>query len=278
MNYLEYFREYTLQKEKDGFEDKVRAGFALQTKKTRIIFFDLETSSPCERSYPIPSADSIIEIGAVSGDETFSKLCDPGHPVFTTSINGITTEDVAGKPSTRTVLKEFLEWAAPGYAYDVSLLIAHNAAQFDLKVLRSHIARLLPGFPCDTIYVADSLHPLRKRADASSGKLEDIYRHLFQEDYVEKHRALEDAIDLQRITWHIVQEAGLGPAQMMSGNAYPLISTTMTPKATHHFDVPFQEKDVAKKMGAKWDPVMKSWFAPSDDIKRAMLVKFKMKV
>jgi len=30
-------------------------------------------------------------------------------------------------------------------------------------------------------------------------------------------------------------------------------------------DVPYSEKDEAKEMGAKWNPVKKSWFAPNDE-------------
>ena len=282
MDYLEYFKEYTLRKEKDpkGFEEKVKAGYVCETKNIRLIYFDLETSSPIERNYPIATVDSIIEIGAVSEEGSFSKLCNPNHPIFTTAVNGITDDDVKDAQHTRNVLKNFLEWAQPGEGYDVSLLIAHNAAQFDLKVLRSHIAQYFPGMKCDNIYVADSLHPLRKNSDASSAKLEEIYRHVFEQDYVEKHRALEDANDLKRITEHVCKEKDISCAHLMSGNAYPLMSETMKPKANAnqcYFDVPFPEKDAAKKMGAKWDPVKKLWFAPTDEIKTALLTKFKTK-
>lgn len=53
----------------------------------------------------------------------------------------------------------------------------------------------------------------------------------------------------------------------------------MKPKANanQYFDVPFQEKDIAKKMGAKWDHMKKLWFAPTDEIKTALLTKFKTK-
>lgn len=281
MNYLQYFKEYTLRKEKDpnGFEEKVRAGFVCETKNVRIIFFDLESSGPQERNYPIATMDSIIEIGAVCEHSSFSKLCNPGHPIFTTAINGITDEDVKDMPRTRNVLKEFFEWAQPGEGYDVSLLIAHNAAQFDLKVLRSHIVRYFPDMNGDNIYVADSLHPLKKLSGASSGKLEEIYRHIFEQDYIEKHRAMEDANDLKRITEHTCKENDISCEHMMSTHVYPLMSETMKPKAEIHqyFDVPFSEKDLAKKLGAKWDNVKRMWYAPNDEIKTTLMSKFKTK-
>ena len=284
IDYLEYFKEYTLRKEKDpkGFEEKVKAGYTCETKNVRLIFFDLETSSPCERNYPIASVDSIIEIGAGCEQSSFSRLCNPGHPIFTTAVNGITDDDVKGALHTKYVLKEFFEWVQLlnlSKEYDATLLIAHNAANFDLKVLRSHIARYFPDMKCDNIYVADSLHPLRKQSNASSAKLEEIYRHVFEQDYVEKHRALEDAKDLKRIAEHICKEKDISCAHLMSGNAYPLMSETMKPKANaNYFDIPFPEKDAAKKMGAKWDPVKKLWFAPTDEIKTVLLTKFKTKL
>ena len=36
-------------------------------------------------------------------------------------------------------------------------------------------------------------------------------------------------------------------------------------KATNtYLDVPFAQKDAAKALGAKWDPLKKKWFAPAD--------------
>ena len=278
MNFLEYFKDYTLRNTKNAteYEEKVRAEYACETKNVRIIFFDLETSSPCERSYPIASADSIIEIGAVCAEAgTFSRLCNPGHPIFTTAVNGISTEDVKDCPHTNVVLGEFLDWAAPNANHEATLLVAHNAAQFDLKVLRAHIARYFPG-NYDNIYVGDSLQFLKCHSGAEKGNLQSVYRHIFQEDYVEKHRAEEDAKDLEHIMNHLAQKKELSILRMLSGSICPLVSKTMKPKANvKYFDVPFQEKDIAKRMGAKWDPVKKRWFAPTDVVKAALLTKFK---
>ena len=278
MDFLEYFKDYTLRNTKNGteYEEKVRAEYACETKNVRIIFFDLETSSPCERSYPIASADSIIEIGAVCAEAgTFSRLCNPGHPIFTTVVNGISTEDVKDCPHTQTILKAFLNWAAPNANHEATLLVAHNATQFDLKVLRAHIARYFPG-NYDNIYVGDSLQFLKCHSGAEKGNLQSVYRHIFQEDYVEKHRAEEDAKDLEHIMNHLAQKKELSILRMLSGSICPLVSKTMKPKANvKYFDVPFQEKDIAKRMGAKWDPVKKRWFAPTDAVKAALLTKFK---
>ena len=273
MTHLEYFKEYIMRKEKDpqGLEEKVEAGYACETKRTRIIFFDLETSSPCERSYPNANVDSIIEIGAVCNQSSFSKLCNPGHPIYTTAIHGITTEDVKNAPPTREVVKDFLAWAQPGDGYEISMLIAHNAAQFDLKVLRAHITKHFPDSEYDDIYIADTLHPLKQHSGASSGKLEDIYRHMFGQEYVERHRALEDAKDLQRMMNHICAKSEMPCTRMLSGYAYPL-----KPKSIkiQYFQVPFSEKESAKKLGAKWDPVKKLWYGQTIQIGEALAAKF----
>lgn len=31
-----------------------------------------------------------------------------------------------------------------------------------------------------------------------------------------------------------------------------------------NLDVPYREKDEAKKLGAKWDPKIKKWYVPSN--------------
>ena len=284
MDYLEYFKEYTLKKEKDplSFEEKVRASFECETKNLRLIFFDLETSPPYDRSFPDPSVDSIIEIGATmcAGDtpNSFNQICNPGHPVFSTSVNGITTSDVENKKTTLDALKDFFEWAAPTNENDVCLLVAHNAAIFDLKVLRAHIMKYFPDLKCDNMYVADSMYPLKKYSGAQNGKLEDIYRHVFKDvcgDYVEKHRAYDDAVDLARVVEHITEQRDVSIPSFLSGYIYPMMSKTNKSTIRYFFKVPFDDKDVAKKMGAKWDSGVKSWYAPSGDIRDSMLAKFK---
>jgi len=56
-------------------------------------------------------------------------------------------------------------------------------------------------------------------------------------------------------------------------------SETMKLKSEIHqyFDVPFFEKEIAKKMGAKWDPVKKLWFTTTDEIKTVLSSKFNTK-
>lgn len=275
-DFLEYFKDFTLRKEKypQLFEEKVQAAFECETKKTRIIYFDLETSPPYQTTHPNPKVDSIIEIGAVEGSEdgSFSKLCNPGHPVFTTAINEITSNDIRNAPQTKCVLKEFLEWSRPGNDYDVTLLIAHNGS-YDLRVLRSHIIKYFPNMDLHDIYVADSLHPLKKHSGSSSGKLDDIYRLIFEEpDYVEKHRALQDSIDLKRIVEHICTTKRVSCPHIMSGYTYPLITNTTVPR--QYFNIPYHHKEAAKACGAQWDPEKKLWYSSTADSKRLLSANF----
>ena len=59
--------------------------------------------------------------------------------------------------------------------------------------------------------------------------------------------------------------------RMLSGYAYPL-----KPKSIkiQYFQVPFSEKESAKKLGAKWDPVKKLWYGQTIQIGEALAAKF----
>lgn len=271
MEYLDYFKKYTLQNEKNPelYEEKVRASYTCANRNVRVVFFDLETSPSCESRHPNANMDTIIEMGAVSDGDTFSSLCHPGHPILSTQFNGITDQDVVHAPRTLDVVRDFMTWVSPKSPYEVTLLIAHNAAQFDVKVLRAHIAKLGREYP--DIIVGDSLYP-SKISGAPSGKLEDIYRHLFQDDYVEKHRALDDARDLERVMRHLEHQTNTPLIRMLSHYMYPLMTST---NKKQYFDVPYDDKDVAKKAGAKWDPVKKRWFAQTTAVYDAMKHRFK---
>lgn len=47
----------------------------------------------------------------------------------------------------------------------------------------------------------------------------------------------------------------------------------MIKKANNYLEVPFAQKDEAKALGAKWDPVKKKWFA-SGDMALALFTKW----
>jgi DNA polymerase III alpha subunit (gram-positive type) len=276
---LEFFREYTMRNQLNPelFDDKVNASFLCESTelaRIRIVFFDIETSPAMETKRPDGNTDSIIEIAAVSdGYGTFSSLCNPGHSIFTTHCNGITDDDVKDKPLTNVVVRDFFDWILPNReTHDISLLIAHNAANFDLKLLRTHFSRLNLESAC--VIVADSLHPAYRLSGAPAAKLESIYKHLFNNEYIEKHRALDDAKDLERIIAHLATCADKSIVDILANHMYPLHSSHKFQNV--YIDVPFSSKDEAKKLGAKWDPGRRSWYA-GDKRALEMLCEFPVK-
>lgn len=207
MDYLEYFKDYTLSKEKNPglYDEKVQAAYTCSSSPNVIwAYFDLETSNKDENDPNIRNG-TIIEVGAVSGSNEFSKLCNPGHPITNSHIHHITDADVQDKNSTRTVLEEFFEWVQSlrGTPESVVVLIAHNAANFDKKVLMNHIRNYGIQQNLEGIIIADSLYPIKGMVASKQAKLEIVYKELFNQDYIEKHRALDDSKDLQRILEHL---------------------------------------------------------------------------
>ena len=40
-----------------------------------------------------------------------------------------------------------------------------------------------------------------------------------------------------------------------------------------YFNIPYSQRDIAKPLGAKWDDLQRSWFAPNNAIKINLLIK-----
>src|SRR5438874_1510669 len=97
------------------------------------IAFDLETTGL------VAEIDRVVEIGAVrfdaSGHELgrFERLVDPERPMSPAAqaIHGISDADLAGAPTAREVLPEFLDFLGDPA---MTALLAHNAA-FDARFL-----------------------------------------------------------------------------------------------------------------------------------------------
>lgn len=201
MDFLTYFRDKVLSKEKNPklFLEKIEACYnCSKASKIHWCYFDLET---CNVN---PKGDfrdgTIIEIGAIYDDKVFSKLCNPGHKINNTKIHGITDDDVKYKGLTKMVLKEFFSWIEDirKDETEIVVLIAHNAANFDRKVLIRHIENMNLEKPKD-VYIADSLYVIKSLLGIKKAGLEDGYKTAFGDDYVEKHRAYEDSKDLKRL-------------------------------------------------------------------------------
>ena len=208
MTFLEYFKDKVLQKEKNPelFLEKIKASYeCFLASKIHWCYFDLETCNPNPRGDFRDG--TIIEIGAISDDKTFSELCNPGHIINNSKIHGITTEDVKYKGSTKNIINKFFTWVKDlkENEEEVVILIAHNGANFDRKVLQRHIDKMELVFP-KRVYLADSLHIVKTLLEIKKGGLEDAFRKVFGDDYVEKHRALDDSKDLKKLIDHLTEK------------------------------------------------------------------------
>ena len=180
------------------FESKAQSSWAL-------CFFDLET---CHIN---PKGDirdgTIIEIGAICDYKVFSKLCNPGHKINNTSIHGISNDDVKYMGTTKMVLKEFFTWIEnlKDNEDEVVVLIAHNGANFDRKVLNRHISNMNLELPSG-VYIADSLYIVKSLLDIKKGGLEIAYKKVFGDQYIEKHRAYEDSNDLKKLIQYLSEK------------------------------------------------------------------------
>jgi DNA polymerase-3 subunit epsilon len=158
---------------------------SLQNPDLVLVAFDLETTGLS------PQLDRIVEIGAVKsidGKEVarYGVLVNPemAMPPGAAAVNGITDEMLAGKPTIREVLPEFLKFVGDG------VLIAHNAS-FDLGFVRSSMARQglgqLANDYVDTRVMAQKAYPGRPNY-----KLQSLATDLGVKA-LEAHRAVDDA-------------------------------------------------------------------------------------
>ena len=133
-----------------------------------------------------PATAKVVEIGAVilrpgMPARPFHRFVDPREPLptFTSRLTGLVDRDLLGAPS--------WESASRDLAREVSglAIVAHNA-EFE----RGFLGGLLPaGTPfLDSLELACVLHP-----ELSSHSMESLARRFFGR--VERHRALDDAID-----------------------------------------------------------------------------------
>tara|TARA_B100001094_G_scaffold239256_1_gene234779 strand:+ start:824 stop:1519 length:696 start_codon:yes stop_codon:yes gene_type:complete len=187
------FVEWLLQtgKIKEIDLDKFKARKLVQLGNYEFVYFDLETTQyiPGQQG----RTEKIIEIGAVHRDQKFSTLVNPGIPIENSIIHKINNDDVINAPNIVNALNALISWLPQDKTV---ILIAHNGAAFDRKILQRDLTSLNIQVPMN-ILLADSLYPISKIVDAKDKKLESLYKKLFGEEYIERHRAFEDSIDLR---------------------------------------------------------------------------------
>ncbi len=120
-----------------GTYDWLGAVVSAQSHENPVIFiaFDTETTGL------EPERDRIVEIGAIKFDyrgiiSRFSVLMNPGFPMpkEASNVNGITDDQLKGKPPPEAILPDFLRFI------DNGIVIAHNAP-FDISFVNEELRK-----------------------------------------------------------------------------------------------------------------------------------------
>ena len=155
------------------------------------VIFDIETTGLS------PNTENITEIGAilVKGEEVldeFHTFADPEKPIPAniTELTGITDDMVKGAPSQAQAIEAFKKFVGN------RIVIAHNAASFDVNFIKVVGERTGIDFDCEYI---DTL-PLAKNllTDLKKHKLDIIAEHYNLGNF-NHHRATDDARMLYEI-------------------------------------------------------------------------------
>lgn len=186
-----------LQKEK--FDALYRVNYAFQNYNVHWVYFDIETTS---RDNNLRNG-VIIEIAAYYDERNqFQEIANPGFHITNSYIHGITDDKVKNANSTQVVLNNFFIFInnIKKTPEDIVILVGHNAASFDKKIIENHLNDFKFNYEFYyNIFIADTLHSFKKFITLKSYSLENIYRNVFDESYIESHRALDDCKDLKRI-------------------------------------------------------------------------------
>jgi DNA polymerase III alpha subunit (gram-positive type) len=163
--------------------------------------FDTETTGlPLHKDADIHSQPKIIEFGGIitDGEQIIAQeefICNPGVQIeqVITDITGLTNDDLKGQPPFSHFIPRVREFFAKA---DAS--IAHNLS-FDKHMILWDMMRIGKGLEdvawpqIEICTVEQSFHMYGRRM-----KLTELY-NLLVEEYVQKHRALDDVIVLHKV-------------------------------------------------------------------------------
>lgn len=174
----------------------------------KIIVFDTETTgfpsptlSLAEQPYICQFASLTVDVDLqnrkIKPIRQVDQLLKPAVPIpfECTQIHKISDEMVAEKPT-------FAKWADTllEIFHEADVAVAHNLA-FDQKIIENELERVgknksfLPGQIFDTMTETKDLCQLPgKNGNFKSPKLEELYRFLFQKDFVGAHNAMQDVL------------------------------------------------------------------------------------
>jgi len=188
------------------------------------VLFDLETTGFNR------SRDAIIQIAAVRSDgqavttdKPFCTLVRPHLPVpeDITKLTGVTAEAAAAAPQLYEALPAFFEFAGDG------VLVAHNAARFDMRFLRVCAGRLRPPPAArvvrylDTVALSRELHP-----SDDSHSLDAVAAHYGIPLPANRHDALADTLLLAEVFHLMLREIGDPASFVQEATLPPAVSAT----------------------------------------------------
>lgn len=146
--------------------------------------------------------DRVIEFSVVRGragsaPRVTTALVDPGRPVASSDVHGITDDMLRDAPRFAQIAGILRD------ALDGAVLVAHHAA-FDVAFLHKEFA--LAGLPCPEPPVIDSLALARRLLPLTSHSLANLCAHLGIER-ARAHRAEDDARATWQAAWMLLEMA-----------------------------------------------------------------------
>ena len=155
----------------------------------KLIFLDIETTNE-HLDFNIDESE-LIEVWAYNpeNNKSFSEFCNIPHQLseFTKRLTHISDNDLKWAKNPQDVLN----WLKK-FIWDINdcILVWHNIEWFDLPVLSKYDSDFKNIKYLDTLQLFQLLYPWLEQYN-----VEYLYRYFFSDDYIEKHRALDDAKD-----------------------------------------------------------------------------------
>ncbi|MEG2192047.1 MAG: PHP domain-containing protein, partial [Oscillospiraceae bacterium] len=197
-----------------------------EIKDIEFVIFDIETTGLN------PNIEGITEIGAIrwkNGEvlQEFHTFASPNKPIpmKIVELTGITDEMVAGAPTQKQAVESFIEFCKN------DILVAHNAADFDVNFLRVVCEREQVVFKCeflDTLPLSRNLlHSLKNH------KLDTLVEH-FKLGSFNHHRATDDAVILSKVFMNLIDELEKNSITRIEKINSDLSTTDKLPKKSNH--------------------------------------------
>ena len=162
-------------------------------KRSRPLESDVFVCVDCEATGLDPENDRIVEIAAAKFTlkeilEQRDALIDPQCPIPAVSIaiHNITPDMVAGKPTIKEALPEFLDFIGN------HIIVGHNI-KYDIDIITNSAKREGVPSKIHRNQSIDTLRLARLYGESPSNSLEQLREH-FNIDFEGAHRALNDVV------------------------------------------------------------------------------------